>query len=272
MSLPSPSKDATSLVTGASSGIGAEIARSLARRGHGVTLSARREDKLRDLADELSKEHGVRAEVVAVDLTDADARGELPGRLQDLGLRVDVLVNNAGFSTTGPVYEADRQSELTMLRTNIEAVADLCTLFLPGMVERRSGAILNVASTAAFQPLPGQTGYAATKAFVLSYTQGLQGELLGKGVTVTALCPGPVDTGFGEKAGFTADEESTMPKFMWVTARAVAEAAVSGLEKGRREVIPGAANQIVARLAHLSPRSILVPAAARMHPALRRRS
>lgn len=271
MSLSSPSSDSTCLVTGASSGIGAEIARSLAKRGHGLTLVARREDKLRDLATELADKHKIRAEVIAADLTDAESRAKLPAAVEELGLTVDVLVNDAGRSTWGPVYANERDDELQMIRINIEALVDLCTLFLPGMVERRKGAILNVASTAAFQPMPGQSGYAATKAFVLAYSQGLQGELRGKGVTVTVLCPGPVDTGFGQTAGATDDEtNNTLPKIMWVAPEAVAEAAVSGLEKGRRTVIPGFANAAVAALALHSPRSVLVPAAARLHPALKR--
>jgi short-subunit dehydrogenase len=273
MSLPTPSADTTCLVTGASSGIGAEIARCLARRGRGLTLVARREDRLRDLATELAEKHNVRAEVIAADLTDADSRGKLPSAVEELGLTVDVLVNDAGCSTWGPVHVNKREDELQMLRINIEALADLCSLFLPGMVERQRGAVLNVASTAAFQPLPGQSGYAATKAFVLAYSQGLQGELRGKGVTVTVLCPGPVDTGFGQHAGATDDEtNNTLPRFMWVSVEAVAEAAVGGLEKGRHTVIPGFANAAVATIAHLSPRSVLVPAAARLHPANRRSS
>jgi hypothetical protein len=257
-------------VTGASSGIGAEIARCLARRGHGVTLVARRRELLQSLADELASEHKVRAEVIAVDLADAGERAKLPAALDDLGLTAEVLVNNAGRSTWGPVASNDRDTELSMLRINIEALADLCTLFLPGMVERRRGAILNVASTAAFQPLPGQSGYAATKAFVLAYSEGLQGELRGSGVTLTILCPGPVATGFEKVAGVTEDEAAMMPKAFWVPAATVAEAAVKGLEKGRRVVIPGAPNAIAATIARHSPRFVLVPATARFHPAMRR--
>jgi len=144
----------------------------------------------------------VRADVLRADLTDPQARAELPGRVAALDLGVDVLVNNAGWSTTGAVYAAERDDELAMVRTDVEAVVDLCTLFLPGMVERGRGAVLNVASTAAFQPIPGQAGYAASKAFVLSYSYAIGSELRGHGVTVTALCPGPVRTEFIERAGF----------------------------------------------------------------------
>ena len=169
---------------------------------------ARREDRLKTLADELAQAHHVRAEVIAADLTDADSAASCPGQLEARGLTVDILVNNAGFTTMGPVHRADRAGELAMVRTNVEAVVDLCTLFVPGMVTRHRGAVLNTASTAAFQPLPGQAGYGASKAFVLSYGRALGAELRGTGVTVTTLCPGPVETGFAESAGLTDAEAS----------------------------------------------------------------
>lgn len=269
MPLPLPAPDRTALVTGASSGIGAEIARELARRSRGVTLVARRAERLKALADELSQAHKVRAEVLAADLSDADARAGIADELAARGLTADILVNNAGLSTTGPVYAAQRGRELAMIRTDVEAVVDLCTLFLPGMAARRSGAILNVASTAAYQPLPGQAGYGASKAFVLSYSQALQGELRGTGVTVTVLCPGPVKTEFEEVAGFGADVDDALPSFMWVPAAEVAAAAVDGLERGRSVVIPGPANAVAAQVARLLPRRLLVPIVARQHPALK---
>lgn len=270
MSLPQPAPDRTALVTGASSGIGEELARELARRGHGVTLVARREDRLRELAAEL-RAHGVRAETLACDLSDRDARGALPERVHELGLEVDVLVNNAGFSTTGPVADADVDSELRMVEVDVAAVADLCTRFVPGMVQRRRGAVLNVASTAAFQPLPGQAGYAACKAFVLSYTRSLGGELKGTGVSATALCPGPVETGFADVAGFTDSEtKGSMPSFMWESAESVAKVGVDALDAGHPVAIPGTANRVTAVLGHLAPKRLLVPLVARQHPALKR--
>ena len=141
--------------------------------------------------------------MLPVDLTDRAARAALPDRIAAPGCRRDILVNNAGFSTMGRVSESDPDAELTMVEVDVAAVVDLCSRLLPGMVERGRGALLNVASTAAFQPLPGQAAYGAGKAFVLSYTQSLVGELKGSGVTATCLCPGPVQTGFGERAGFT---------------------------------------------------------------------
>jgi short-subunit dehydrogenase len=273
MALPTPKEKSTALVTGSSSGIGSEIARELAKRGHGVTLVARREDRLKALADELAHAHQVRTEVIAADLTDADSRGELPSRVEGLGLTVDILVNNAGFTTMGAVARADRARELAMVRTDVEAVVDLCTLFVPGMVTRHRGAVLNTASTAAFQPLPGQAGYGASKAFVLSYGRALGAELRGTGVSVTTLCPGPVETGFAEAAGMTDEEAGeALPKFMWVPAADVAKAAVDGLASGRPVVIPGAANRAAAGLAHLAPKALILPLLASQHPALKESS
>jgi short-subunit dehydrogenase len=264
MSLPPPGPDRAAVVTGASSGIGAEIARELHRRGHQVVLVARSADKLEALAAELDD----RAHVLVADLSDRDARAALPRRIQDLGRTPDVLVNNAGFSTVGPVAKADPAAETNMIEVDVVAVADLCTRFLPGMVERGRGALLNVSSTAAFQPLPGQAAYAAGKAFVLSYTQALAGELRGTGVTATALCPGPVHTGFADTAGLKPDEDP-LPKILWVDARAVAEAAVDGMAHGRLVVIPGTANRVASVLSHLTPRTLLLPFLARNHPGLK---
>jgi uncharacterized protein len=269
MALPTPKDNTTALVTGASSGIGAEIARELARRGHGLTLVARREERLKTLADEIAQSHRVRTEVIVADLADAGSRAELPGLLEQRGLTADILVNNAGFTTMGPVARADHSTEVAMVRTNVEAVVDLCTLFVPGMVTRHRGAVLNTASTAAFQPLPGQAGYGASKAFVLSYGRALGAELRGKGVTVTTLCPGPVETGFAEAAGMTdAEASEALPKFMWVPAVEVAKAAVDGLAAGRAVVIPGVANRTAAALAHLAPKSLILPLLAQRHPSL----
>jgi short-subunit dehydrogenase len=269
MSLPEPAADRTAVVTGASSGIGAEIARELVRRGHGVTLVARRADKLSELAAEL-RGQGVRAEVLAADLADRSARAALLDRVTELELTPDILVNNAGLSTLGPVAKADPDAEMHMIEVDVVAVADLCTRFLPGMVERGRGEVLNVASTAAFQPLPGQAGYGAGKAFVLSYTRSLAGELRGSGVTATTLCPGPVDTGFGETAGFDKDDaEAALPSFMWETPEAVAKCGVDGMARGEPVAIPGTANRVAAMVAHLTPKRLLVPILASRHPGLR---
>ena len=269
MSLPAPTADRTAVVTGASSGIGAEIARQLVRRGHNVTLVARSAGKLAVLATELSAS-GVRADILPTDLSERAARATLLDRITELGLTPDVLVNNAGLSTLGPVAGSDPAAELNMIEVDVAAVVDLCSRFLPGMVKRGRGAVLNVASTAAFQPLPGQAGYGAGKAFVLSYTQSLVGELSGTGVSATVLCPGPVDTGFGETAGFSKQEaEAALPKFMWIAPEEVAKAAVDGMARGRMVVIPGVANRAASVFAQLAPRRLLVPLLAARHPGLR---
>jgi short-subunit dehydrogenase len=265
MSLPPPGPDSTCLITGASSGIGADIARELAQRGHGVVLVARREERLRALADELDAAHGVRAEVLGCDLTDDAARSELVARVGELGLTIEVLVNNAGFGTAGSFNEIDADEELRMLRTNVEAVLALTHAIVPGMVARRRGAILQVASSAAFQPIPRQATYAATKAFVLSFSEALHTELRPHGITVTALCPGPVRTEFVEVAGLE-DAAGAAPGFMWVDADECARDAVRGLERGKRVVVPNALIRATTVAAQHTPRSVLLRAMDRFYP------
>jgi uncharacterized protein len=268
--LPTPTSGSTSIVTGASSGIGKEIARELARRGHGLSLVARRADKLEEVA-EVCRGFGVRTEVLEADLSNRPERAALLGRIEALGLTPDILVNNAGLSTLGPVSGSDPGKEIQMIEVDVVAVADLCSRVLPGMVKKRRGAVLNVASTAAFQPLPGQAGYGGCKAFVVSYTHSLRGELRGSGVTATVLCPGPVRTGFGEVAGFTKEEsEGALPGFMWETPEAVAKVGIDALAKGRPVAIPGLANRAGAVLGYLTPRRLLVPMLASQHPGLRK--
>jgi short-subunit dehydrogenase len=265
MALPPPSGDSTCLVTGASSGIGAEIARQLAERGHGVTLVARRADRLRELAAEISKKHGVRAETIAADLSDPLDRTRLVDQIAEMGLEVEVLVNNAGFGSGGRFHELDLDTELRMVRTNVEAIVDLCGRYVPGMIERGRGAVLNVASTAAFQPIPRQATYCGTKAFVLAFTDSLHQELRGTGVSATALCPGPVRTEFVEVAEM-GEVESTTPSFLWMSAEECARIAIRGMERGRRVVVPGALNRLTAVSGHYTPRSVLLPAIDRLWP------
>jgi uncharacterized protein len=261
--LPPASPAATSLVTGASSGIGAAIARELAGRGHGVTLVARRGDRLTELARELEG-LGVRAEPIAADLTDPAERERLPGELADRGLAVEILVNNAGFGGAVQDFdEADRERLLEMLRLNCEAIVDLTSRFMPGMVGRSRGAVINVASTAAMQPMPGNANYAATKAFVLSLSEALANESRSKGVTVTCLCPGPVRSEFAERAGL-GDPESRTPDILWSTPEQVAAAAVRGAEQGKRVVVPGMLNQATAIGGRLAPRMLALPAVRRL--------
>jgi short-subunit dehydrogenase len=265
VALPDPDPNSTCLVTGASSGIGSEIARGLARRGHGVTLAARREDRLRELADEISEEHSVRAETISVDVSDTDARGALKAGIEERGLTVEVLVNNAGFGSGGKFTELDPEEEASIIRTNVEAVVALTGHFLPDMVERGRGAILNLASLISFQPVPFQATYGASKAAVLSHTEALHEELRGTGVTITAVCPGPVRTEFGEMGGFGGADDK-IPDFVWLEADKVAEDAIEGMEKGERVVVPGALNQLAAFSGHYMPRSMLLPIVRRVWP------
>jgi short-subunit dehydrogenase len=267
MALPPPAPDGTCVVTGASSGIGVELARQLADRGHGVTLVARREHRLTRLAEQLRNDFGVRAEVVAADLADPCARAALPHVLACRGLSVAVLVNNAGLGSLGPVTSADRDVQVGLVRVDVEAVVDLCGAFLPGMVARGAGAVLNVASTSAFQPMPGMAAYAAAKSFVVSYSRALRAELAGTGVTVSVLCPGPVETEFTKVAGFSERAAATaMPRAAYLPAPAVARAGLDGLARGRAVVVPGWMNRLGATVGHLVPRRMALGFLAKVQP------
>jgi uncharacterized protein len=258
VSLPAPTPDVIALVTGASSGIGAEIARELAKRGHGVMLVARREERLRDLAAELSDGHGIRAEAIGADLVDPAGRDALAARVDELGLDVVALVNNAGFGGGGELANADREHLVRMVRLNCEVVVDLQSRYLSGMIERGAGAVINVASTAAFQPLPGSAVYAATKAFVLSLSEAAHTELKGTGVSVTALCPGPVKTEFVHAAGLDAANDN-LPEMFWTPVETVAREAVDGAVKGKRVVVPGMMNRAGAITGQHAPRGLALP-------------
>jgi short-subunit dehydrogenase len=231
-----------------------------------VTLVARRQERLEELASQLRERHGTRAEVLGHDLGTSSGRDDLAAALDDLGLTVEILCNNAGFGSAAQFVRLERERELEMLALNCEAVVDLCARYVPAMVDRGRGAVLNVASTAAFQPLPGQSTYAASKALVLSFTEALHQELGGNGVTVTALCPGPVRTEFSRVAGISEVEQNT-PSFLWATAEDVAEAGVRGLQANDRVVIPGAVNRLTALAGQHAPRSFLLRGIARFYPA-----
>lgn len=268
MSLPKPTDSSTALVTGASAGIGSEIARELARRGHGVVLVARRKKRLEELAAELSSEYGIRAETIASDLSKPASRSRIPGRITELGLDVDILVNNAGFATGGPFHKSDPARELEQVQVLVEAVVALTSAFLPGMAERGSGAILNVASTAGMQPLPYAAGYAAAKAYVLTFSEAIHQEVAGRGVTVTALCPGPVETEFWDVANWQVaggrSFEKAFPSVALPSARDVARAGVDGLASGRRVVIPGLPMRAAMLAARYVPHMVKLPVVERV--------
>ncbi|OBF34037.1 oxidoreductase [Mycobacterium sp. ACS1612] len=264
--LPPKRDDGVVVVTGASSGIGEQIAREFARRGYRLVLVARRADRLRQLAEDV----GGLAHVLPVDLSDREDRATLPDQVAALGVVADVLINNAGLATLGAVADSDPRAELDLVEVDVAAVVDLCSRFVPDMVKRGRGAVLNVASVGAFGPVPGQASYGAAKAFVLSYTHALREELHGTGVSAATLCPGPVKTGFGEAAGIPDEvAEKSLPKFLWVRPDAVAKAAVDGLASGKGVIIPGAANRIAAAANHLLPRPLITRLVARSHPGLK---
>ena len=253
MALPPPGERTLALVTGASSGIGEAFARKLSVRGYRVGLVARSEDKLQALAGEL----GGNAEVFPCDLADAQARDRMVAEVERRGLDVEVLVNNAGFGVYKDFAESEREREIQQARINVEAVVDLTHRFLPPMIQRGRGAIVNTASTAAFQPIPGNAGYSAAKAYVLTLSEALHEETRKAGVTVTALCPGPVHTGF-QDASDAHDFAKTLPKPLWREPDEVAEAALDGAERGKRVIVPGAPNRISGTMARFSPRQVLL--------------
>ena len=247
----------TALVTGASSGIGEQFARQLAARGHDLVLVARRADRLESLASELPTD----AQVLACDLT-ADA-ASLGGRVQELGAQVDLLVNNAGFGTSGPFLEHDPARDAEQVRLNCEAVVTLCHAFLPGMVERRRGGIINVASSAGFQPIPYESVYAATKAFAISFTDALHTELRGTRIRVMAVNPGPVPTEWQQIAGYEPGRDVPAPGE--ISAEQVVRESLAAWDKGRRSIIPGRTIRWFIRATSPSPRAIQLRVTERMY-------
>jgi uncharacterized protein len=247
----------TALVTGASSGIGEQFARQLAARGHDLVLVARRADRLEALASELPTD----AKVVACDLA-ADA-ASLGGRVQELGAEIDLLVNNAGFGTSGPFVEQDPARNAEEVRLNCEAVVTLCHAFLPGMVGRRRGGVINVASSAGMQPIPYESVYAATKAFVISFTDALHTELRGSGVRVMSVNPGPVPTEWQQVAGYEAGRAAPAPGE--ISAEQVVQESLEAWDKGRRFIIPGRMIRWFIRATSPSPRAVQLRVTERMY-------
>ncbi len=257
MPLPPATPGSTCVVTGASSGIGLEFARQLAARGHDLFLVARREGRLHEIASEVARDHGVSVEVARCDLSSQAARKRLLQQVAASELAVETLVNNAGFAHVGDVHEYPAK-QLGMVQVNVEALVALTTAFLPAMVERGRGAIINVASMAAFQPIPSQATYAATKAFVLSFSEAVAAEVRGSGVSVTALCPGPVATEFVDVAGFKRSMQEMGPSFVWASPVDMARAGIAGAEGGKRVVVPGLAQRTLAFAAQHSPHALLL--------------
>jgi short-subunit dehydrogenase len=252
----------TALVTGASAGLGRELARLAAGDGHDLVLVARRRERLEELAAELTSAHGVQVTVIASDLSEQAAPAEIAERIHTAGTQIDFLINNAGFGSCGPFSRAVLDREVEMIHLNIRALVQLTHLFLPGMVARKSGRILNVASVAGFVPGPYMATYYASKAFVLSFTEGLAGELRGTGVSITASCPGPTETEFGAVAGST---KSKLFQSGVATAAPVALHAYRAMMAGKVVAIPGLMNKLIAQSARFAPRAWLRAIAAHLN-------
>jgi uncharacterized protein len=246
----------TTLITGASSGIGEVFARKLAARGENLLLVARSEDKLSNLCNELGRAHDINAQLVAIDLSEADAGKRLFEETERRGLEVEMLINNAGFGSTGDFTAQEIERELNMIDLNIKALVDLTYRYLLPMRERKRGAIINVASTAGFQPVPYMSTYAATKAFVLSFSEALWEENRPYGIKVLALCPGVTETNF-----FEAAKMERPPGRVVQTPEAVVLTALSALERGKGHVISGWANYLMIESERLVPRSLVARAA-----------
>ena len=243
----------TTLITGASSGIGEEFARQLAARGENLLLVARSEDKLAALCDELTSAHKINAQYAAQDLTKADAAALLFAETERRGLSVETLINNAGFGAMGDFTQLGLERALQMIDLNIKALVALCYYYLAPMRERKEGAIINVASTAAFQGVPYMATYAATKAFVLSLSEALWEENRAYKIKVMALCPGVTDTHF-----FDASEAAQKPPMRIAqTPEQVVKTALRGLESGRSHIISGWLNYFTTEAERLLPRSII---------------
>jgi short-subunit dehydrogenase len=243
------------LISGASAGIGAELARVFAAHGHELVLAARRADRLAALAEEIAASGRPRPTVLTADLERRDAVAGIIAELKSLGLEPANVVNNAGFGLLGPASALDRDQQLAMVDLNVRALTELSLAFVDSL-ERHRGGILNVASLAAFLPGPGMAVYYASKAYVLSFSEALHQELAGRGVRVTALCPGPVPTEFQARAGIHGRGVEGM---LTLSAERVAQIGYAGFMRGKRVVVAGVGNRVLASLLHLIPNRMLLP-------------
>jgi short-subunit dehydrogenase len=245
----------TTLITGASSGIGEVFARKLAAAGHDVLLVARSEDKLIALCNELGLNHNVRAEYIAADLSQPDTPSRLIAETRERNLEIDLLINNAGFGSMGEFGKLPLDRELNMIDLNVRSLVEMTHLFLQPMRERKAGAIINVASTASFQPVPFMATYAATKAFVLSFSEALWEENRPYGIKVVALCPGVTETGF-----FEASQMKRPPARVAQTSEEVVDVALRALRRGKSSVISGWPNRVTVSSQRLVPRALVLRA------------
>jgi uncharacterized protein len=246
----------TALITGASSGIGLELSKLFARDGYNLVLVARSTQKLEALAAELRRAHNADVIVLPADLSRPGAAHEVFQATREQNIQIDVLVNNAGFGLHGPLVKADLNETIQMLQVNVLTLTELTRLFLPDMLARRNGRILNVGSTGSFAPGPFMAAYLASKAYVLSFTEGVAEELRGTGVTATVLCPGVSPTGFQERA-----QVGNMPltRYGVLSAEKVAAEGYQALLRGKRVVVPGLFNKILVLSTRLTPHSLLLP-------------
>jgi len=241
------------VITGASAGIGAALAREFARNGHALALVARRQDRLHALAEEIAAAGGVRPLVIVADLQQRDAARLIGDALAAQGAEPQFMVNNAGFGLVGTAAALDRDEQLTMIDLNMRALTELSVAFVDSLARHRGG-ILNVGSVAGFLPGPGMAVYYASKAYVLSFSEALHSELKARGVRVSVLCPGPVPTEFAARAGVKG--RSLAPDFLSQSAEEVAEAGYRGLMRGQRTIIPGPLNKLLVLLIRLFPRRL----------------
>src|SRR5690348_11148382 len=254
MPVPAPSADARAVVTGASQNIGEALATELAARGHHLILTARREDVLRALADRLTQQYGVTVEVRPIDLADPVDRTKLS---DELAVRnISILCANAGTATFGPVAGLDPAEEKAQVQLNVLGVHDLVLAVLPGMVERKAGGILISGSAAGNSPIPNNATYAATKAFVNTFSESLRGELKKAGVHVTLLAPGPVRTESPEEPSLV---DKLVPEFLWISTEHTAKLSLDGLERNKMRVVPGVTSKAMSVASGYTPRAIVAP-------------
>ena len=258
--MPSKRTGKTALITGGSAGIGLALAREFAAHGHDLILVARHRDALEAAAGTLEGKHGITATVIAVDLADSESPQRLLDAVTAEGLKVDYLVNNAGFGLGGEFVETDMARELDMIQVNVIALTHLTKLFLPAMLKRKEGRIMNLASTAAFQPGPLMSVYYATKAYVLSFSQAVDEEVRRSGVTVTCYCPGPTATDFAETAGVS---NKRLFSRMVADVDDIGRYGYAAMMRGDRVAIPGIRNKLMIHAERLAPR-LLVTKIARM--------
>lgn len=254
------------LITGASSGLGAELARQLAARHANLVLTARSIERLSAVAEEVRTRHGVAVHVISVDLAASDGPAKLIAEVEALGVAIDHLVNNAGFGSLGRFVRTRPERETEMVRLNCEAVVCLTRQFLPGMIERGRGGVIQLSSTAGHQPTPFFTTYGATKAFVLSFASALSAELAGTGVRMMAFCPGPVPTGFQKAAGLAITDlkrGGLRARLSMMEAPEAVRRCLRAYEDGRSVYVPGFVNRVMTLATKLAPRALVVNAAAR---------